>query len=45
MSVAEEIPWPNQQEVIDGVVPVDEVSQDPTLFDEDRIDADMEMED
>jgi hypothetical protein len=24
--------WPNQQEIIDGVVPTDEVSQDPNLF-------------
>lgn len=25
-------PWPNQQEVVDGVTPVAEVSQDPALF-------------
>ena len=25
--------WPNQEPVVDGVIPADEVSQDPTLFD------------
>ena len=40
----EETLWPNQEEVVDGVVPTDEVSQDPTLFDGDE-DEDLEMED
>ena len=29
-----EAPWPNQKPVVDGIVPVSEVSQDPTLFDD-----------
>lgn len=36
--------WPNQRAVVDGVVPVDEVPQDPDLFDDDQ-DPPMEMED
>jgi hypothetical protein len=36
--------WPNQTPIIDGVVLVSEVSQDPTLFDDDN-DDDLEMED
>jgi hypothetical protein len=39
-------PWPNQEEILDGVVPVEEVSQDPDLFDDDDADEiDLEMED
>jgi hypothetical protein len=37
--------WPNQQEVVDGVTPVEEVSQDPDLFTGDDVDTDLEMED
>lgn len=45
MSQAEDsTPWPNQDPVMDGVVPADEVSQDPDLFDEDDIDEDLEMD-
>lgn len=31
----DETPWPNQKEVVDGVTPANEVSQDPNLFDDD----------
>lgn len=27
-------PWPNQEPVVDGVTPVEEVSQDPNFFKE-----------
>jgi hypothetical protein len=27
-----EVPWPNQQEPVDGVTPVAETSQDPNFF-------------
>lgn len=37
-------PWPNETTVVDGVVPVEEISQDPTLFDDEDSD-DLEMED
>lgn len=37
-------PWPNQTPPVDGIVPVDEVPQDPDLFD-DVEDDDLEMED
>jgi len=37
------IPWPNTKEVVDGVVPTDEVSQDPALFLDDN-DGFAEME-
>ena len=41
-----DIPWPNQEEIIDGVVPVAEVPQDPDLFDNDSDDdPDAVMED
>lgn len=36
-------PWPNKSEVVDGVVPVNEVPQDPDLFKDD--DLDLEMDD
>jgi hypothetical protein len=36
--------WPNQQEPLEGVIPDDEVSQDPNLFDNDT-DPELEMED
>lgn len=29
------VPWPNQKEVIDGIVPTSEVPQDPDLFEDD----------
>ena len=33
-----ETPWPNQTPVVDGIVPVSEVPQDPDLFDDDTDD-------
>lgn len=33
--IEDEIQWPNQKEVVDGVTPANEVSQDPNLFDDD----------
>lgn len=40
------VPWPNQQEPIDGVVPTSEVSQDPDfLQDLDDAEAETTMED
>lgn len=33
-----EAPWPNQTPVVDGVVPVEEVPQDPDLFADDTDD-------
>lgn len=36
--------WPNQQDVVDGVVPTEEVTQDQNLF-EGAVDLDVEMED
>jgi hypothetical protein len=41
----EEQPWPNQTPVVDGVIPTEEVDQDPDLFEDDDDDPDMEMED
>lgn len=38
------LPWPNQQPVVDGVTPTEEVSQDSGLFDNED-DEDLEMED
>lgn len=35
-------PWPNQTPVVEGLVPVEEVSQDPDLFSDD--DTDLEMD-
>lgn len=35
--------WPNQQDIPDGVVPTDDVTQDPKLFEGD-VDLDVEME-
>ncbi len=35
--------WPNQTEIVDGVTPVSQVSQDPSLFADS--DDDLEMED
>lgn len=38
--------WPKEPEVVDGVVPTSEVSQDPNLFaDDDDAELDVEMED
>lgn len=34
-------PWPNQQPVVDGVVPTEEISQDPDLFD--NLDANLDL--
>lgn len=39
-----ESPWPNQTPVVDGVVPVEEVPQDPDLFADDTDDL-LETED
>lgn len=33
--------WPNQMEVVDGVIPIDETPQDPNLF-SDYDDTEME---
>jgi hypothetical protein len=40
-----EVPWPNQQEVIDGVVSTAEVPQDPDFFDNDFDQPDLTMGD
>lgn len=37
-----DVPWPNLLDPVDGVVPVTEVSQDPTLFDDLEDDAEEE---
>jgi hypothetical protein len=34
--------WPNQEPVVEGVIPVEEVPQDEDLFDGDDIDDDLE---
>lgn len=39
----EEVKWPNQHPVVDGVTPTEQVSQDPKFFDEPY--SDLEMED
>ena len=39
-----ENPWSDSSAMPDGVVPIDEVSQDPSLLDDDD-DPDLEMED
>lgn len=40
------VPWPNQQPVVDGVVPTFAVSQDPDLFDKiETTDTAMEADD
>lgn len=45
MPIAPLEPWPNQNEIIDGVVPAEEVSQEPHIFDNDvEADLDVEME-
>lgn len=36
-------PWPNQQEPLDGVTPVAEVSQDPDLFKDEPVDLNVQM--
>lgn len=41
--MAQLAPWPNQTPVVDGIIPTDQVSQDPTLFD-DLDDDEMEMD-
>lgn len=35
------IPWPNKRDVVDGVVPLDEVPQDPNIFDDEDLDIEM----
>lgn len=35
--------WPNQTEVVDGIVPADEVPQDYNLIEENDGDFDVEM--
>jgi hypothetical protein len=45
MKMSEPTPWPNQEEVVDGIVPVEEVPQDPDLLDEEDDAEDDEMED
>jgi hypothetical protein len=42
--MTEPVPWPNQEPVVDGVVPVELVPQDEDLFDGDDVDDDLEME-
>lgn len=37
-------PWPNQTPVVDGVIPTEEVEQDPDLFEDDADDPEMEMD-
>lgn len=37
-----EEPWPNRREIVDGIVPAHQVSQDPLLFDGDEDDYEME---
>lgn len=37
------LPWPNHQEVVDGVVPVEAVSQDPYEFADTDDDLEFEM--
>ncbi len=37
-------PWPNQTPVVDGVIPTEEVDQDPDLFEDDDDDPEMEMD-
>lgn len=43
--VNDSLPWPNRVEVIDGIVSVTDVSQDPDLFTNDGDDNDLEMAD
>jgi hypothetical protein len=41
-----DIQWPNQNEVVDGVVPVNEVSQDPKAFEhlsDEELEREMEI--
>ena len=40
--VKEEVKWPNQKPVKDGVTPTDQVSQDPNLFADDDLDKEMD---
>lgn len=40
-----ETPWPNQEPVVDGVVPVEDVPQDPDFLSEEDEDLDVEMGD
>lgn len=40
-----EVKWPNQEPVKDGVVPVEEVPQDPDFLSNEDQDLETEMED
>jgi len=42
--MSESTPWPNQDPVVDGVVPAEQVPQDEDLFTGDDVDDDLEME-
>jgi hypothetical protein len=44
MSVSDEFLWPNQTPVVEGVVPVADIPQDQTFFDDDEDDPELEME-
>ena len=37
----EEVKWPNQKPVVDGVTPTDLVPQDPDFFADDDLDKEM----
>jgi hypothetical protein len=45
MSETSPDPWPNLSPVVDGIVPVVEVPQEPDLLSVDDVDTDLEMED
>lgn len=40
----EAVEWPNQEPVVDGVVPSEEVPQDPDLPEDEDDDPDLERE-
>lgn len=42
--MTESILWPNQQDYVDGVVPTEEVSQDPDLYKDDEDEETSETE-
>lgn len=41
---SKDIPWPNQQPIVDGVVPADQVPQDPDFFSGDDEPLNLVME-
>lgn len=43
-TATEEAQWPNQEPVVDGVVPSEEVPQDPDLPEDEDDDPDLELE-